>query len=209
MRKTPVQLIVKPILCCFCILMHAHSYGQTTTSTPASANKVDTMAQLLDLSRPGDHHLLLGAISGNWKFQDAKLAFVKGTLTRKPIYDGRFYLVEITGGRLPLPVADGKMKEDNYQCMQTEGYDNGRMAFVTSSINNHIGSDIQLQTGNYDPASKTFTYTWESELLRGQKLKNKRTLNITDADHYVEEYFEERNGKEKKVREIGYTRVKE
>lgn len=171
----PVPYLIKPfLLLLVCLLLSGYSQllqAQVKAGDKTITNKADTMAQLLDLSRPNTNHLHLSAIEGNWNFQDAKLAFVKGTLSRKPIYDGRFYMVEITGGRLPLPVADGKMKEDNYKSMQTEGYDNGRMEFVTSSINNHIGSDIQLQTGTYDSASKTFTYHWESELLRGVVVK--------------------------------------
>lgn len=167
----------------------------------------DTLTQLLDYSRPGANHVLLGKLAGTWNFQDAKLSFVKGTATRKPVYDGRFYIVEIKGGKLPLPVADGKMKEDFYQGIQTEGYDNGRMKFVTTSINNHIGSDIQLQTGSYDSATHTFTYEWDDELISGMKAHNWRVLTVTDQDHYTEEYFEDQNGTKKKVRQLNYTRV--
>jgi hypothetical protein len=173
----------------------------------SAATKADTMSLLLDFSRPGFYHALLGPLAGTWAFQDAKLAFVKGTLTRKPIYDGRFYQVEIKGGRLQVPVADGKMKEDNYQQLQTEGYDNGRMQFVTSSINNHIGSDIEIQMGTYDATTKSFTYVWESELMPGLKRLNKRVVKIIDNDHYIEEYYEIRNGKAMKVRELDFART--
>ena len=113
-----------------------------TTSAFAQDN---TYKKMLDFSRPGSNHVLLGNLSGTWKFQDAKLSFVKGTLIRKSIYNGRFYTVEIKGGKLQVPVKDGKMKEENYQGMQIEGYDNGKMKFVVASINNHIGSDIEMQ----------------------------------------------------------------
>lgn len=164
------------------------------------------MTQMLDNSRPGSNHALLSQLAGTWSFQDAKLSFVKGTLTRTPIFDGRFYSVEITGGRLQLPVADGKMKEDNYKSMQTEGFDNPRMKFVTTSINNHIGSDIEIQTGSYDENKKQFTYVWESELLKGQIVKNQRVLQIIDSNHYIESYYEQRSGKYVKVRELDYTK---
>lgn len=168
-----------------------------------------TYQQLLDFSRPGTNHVLLGKIAGTWSFQDAKRSFVKGTLIRKPIYDGRFYTVEITGGRLPLPVGDGKMKEDNYRQMLIEGYDNGRKQFVAISINNHIGSDIEMEMGNYDPVAKAFTYAGESELIPGKKQRYQRVLKIIDENHYVEEYYEDHNGNAVKVRELDYARVKE
>jgi len=98
------------------------------------------------------------------------------------------------------------MKEENYRSGQIEGFDNGRMQFVTTSINNHIGSDMQWQTGTYDSASHIFTYFWQSELLRGNKVNNKRTLKVIDRNHYIEEYFEEKQGVYRKVRELDYTR---
>jgi hypothetical protein len=44
-------------------------------------------------------------------------------IMRKEIYDGRFFTVEMIGGKLQVPVASGMMKEENYQSMQIEGYD--------------------------------------------------------------------------------------
>jgi hypothetical protein len=97
-------------------------------------------------------HQVLKPLAGTWQFQDSKLAFVKGTLIRTSRYD-RFFDVEINGGKLQLPVATG-FKEDNYRSFQLEGYDNVRKLFITISVNNHIGSDIQEQTGSFDEAKK-------------------------------------------------------
>jgi hypothetical protein len=167
----------------------------------------DTFKQLLAYSAPGKQHEVLGRLTGHWAFQDTKLAFVKGTLDRKPIYEGRFYLVEITGGKLPIPIANGQMKETNYQGMQLEGYDNVKKAFVTTSINNHIGSDMEMQLGSWDSVKNTFTYEYTTELLPGATTKNRRIVTITDADHYTEEYFEDKNGNPEKVRGLRYTRI--
>ena len=182
-------------------------YIAVTTATAFAQDS--TFQQLLDFSRPGAHHALLGRISGTWSFQDTRRSYVKGTLTRKPIYDGRFYVVEITGGKLQVPVANGEMKEDNYRQMEIEGYDNGRMKFVTTSINNHIGSDIEMEVGTYDSVAKSFSYTGESELIPGMKKQYQRILKIIDDHHYVEEYYEDQNGKAVKIRELSYSRDKE
>lgn len=177
------------------------------THTDSLKKKTDVMEQLLDNSRPGAHHAELEKLAGEWSFQDARLSFVKGTLTRKPIYNGRFFLVEMTGGKLKVPVADGQMKEEFYQSMQIEGYDNPKMQFTAVSINNHIGSDIQLQTGTYDSAAREFSYTWEDELLKGSIEKNKRVLKMTDDKHYTETFYSITDGKEKKVRQLDYTKI--
>jgi len=174
-----------------------HTFGQ---------DKNAVFNKMLSLSGPGKDHEALARLAGTWTFQDAKLSFVKGTLTRKPMYEGRFYTVEMTGGKLMIPVANGQMKEANYQEMQIEGFDNVRAIFTTVSVNNHIGSDIQMQSGKFDSASATFTYEWDSELLPGSPIKNRRTVTIKDAGHYVEEYFEMRGGSWVKVRELDYTR---
>jgi hypothetical protein len=178
----------------------------SAASMAQAPKQSDTMVKLLDYSRPGLPHAELGKLAGTWSFQDAELAFVKGTLVRKAIYNGRFYSVEMTGGKLPVPVADGKMKEDFYQSMQIEGFDNPKMKYVTRSINNHIGSDIQMQTGTFDPVKQAFTYEWEDELIPGQANKNRRVLMISDANHYTEVYYEMHNNKQVKVRELHFTR---
>ena len=165
------------------------------------------MTKMLDYSRPGAEHALLGQLSGTWSFQDAKLAFVKGTLVRKAIFNSRFYSVEMTGGKLQVPIAGGQMKEENYQSLQMEGFDNVRHKFFATFINNHIGSDIEFQSGTYDAVKKQWTYEWESELLPGQKTQNRRIVTITDSNHYIEEYFELQDGKAVKVRELDYTRI--
>lgn len=57
-----------------------------------SITKPDTLALLLDYSRPGNQHALLGSLAGAWQFQDTKRPYVNGTLVRKPLYDGRFFM---------------------------------------------------------------------------------------------------------------------
>ena len=182
----------------FLLLFHMNAFSQKEQS--------EQMIQMLDYSRPGTNHSLLGQLVGTWNFQDSKLPFVKGTLVRKPIYDGRFFSVEITGGKIQMPVADGKMKEDYYKSQQIEGYDNPRMGFYTSSINNHIGSDIQYQTGVYDAAEKKLIYDWDSELIKGKFQKDRRVIRMIDSSHYTETYFEQRSGQYIKVRELNYTK---
>jgi hypothetical protein len=190
------------------VIVAAQKQGPVTPGAADSAKKQQAlMNELLDLSRPGSNHAILGTLAGTWNFRDTRLAFVKGTLVRKPIYNGRFYTVEVTGGKLQVPVANQQMKEEFYQSMQIEGYDNAAMKFVATSINNHIGSDIQFQTGTYDPTAHAFTFEWNSELVPGERISNKRVIRITGNDHYTEEYYELQNGKDVKVRTLDYTRT--
>ena len=68
------------------------------------------------------------------------------------------------------------------------------MKFFTSSINNHIGSDIEYQTGSYDSVKKEFTYDWDSEIISGKLQKSRRIVRIIDGSHYTETYFEQQSG---------------
>lgn len=179
--------------------------GQSPRKAPSKEQ--ETMAQLLDYSRPGPHHAILANLVGTWAFQDKNLPFVKGTLVRTAIFEGRFFQVEITGGQLPIPIADGKTKQANYQGLEIEGYDNVRKSYVTTAINNHIGSDETQQMGQYDAQTNVFTYEWERELLPGSKQKNRKVLHIIDSNQYSEAYYEDQNGRPKKTRELIYTRT--
>lgn len=183
--------------------------SSNSRKSESTRNENDTMKQMLDYSRPGNLHAILDQLTGTWNFMDPKRPFIKGTLIRKSIYDGRFYTVEITGGKLPLPVKDGKMKDGNYQNLQIEGYDNPKAKFVTTSINNHIGSNIEMQIGSFDLEKKAFTYEWETELVPGIKKANRRVLKIVDSQHYTEEYYEMQDGHQEKIRELDFAKSTE
>jgi hypothetical protein len=86
-------------------------------------------------------------------------------------------------------LAESKVFEAPYQNQQLEGYDNGRRQFVTTCINNYIGSDIELQTGTYEATTHSFVYEWESELVPGQKQRHRRVLRVPDAMQYAEDYM--------------------
>ncbi|WP_461074108.1 DUF1579 family protein [Spirosoma horti] len=179
--------------------------GQSPSKAPSKEQ--ETMAQLLDYSRPGPSHAILANMVGTWAFQDKNLPFVKGTLVRTAIFDGRFFQVEITGGQLPVPIADGKTKLANYQGLEIEGYDNVKKRYVTTAINNHIGSDAAQQIGQYDAQTKVFTYEWEREVLPGVKQNNRKVVHLIDPNQYREEYYEGQNGSSKKTRELIYTKT--
>lgn len=197
------------LLICVILISHQTIYSQDKNSAPKAVKSTtnDSNEKMLDYSRPTAYHAELNKLVGTWNYQDTKLVFVKGILIRNPVFDGRFFNVEITGGKLLLPVAEGLMKEDNYKSIQMEEYDNSRMKYVTTSVNNHIGSGIQVQTGTYDAPKKEFTYQWESELIPGQKKQNRRVLKIIDSDHYIENYYELTGSDFLSVRQLDYSRV--
>jgi len=65
-----------------------------------------------------------------------------------------------------------------------------------------------MSEGDYDPATKTFTYTGEIEVMPGMKQKIREVVKLTDKDHMDFEWYEDRGGKEMKTMEINYTKKK-
>lgn len=179
--------------------------GQSPSKAPSKEQ--ETMAQLLDYSRPGPQHAILANRGGTWAFQDKNLPFVKGTIVRTAIFEGRFFQVEITGGQLPIPIADGKTKLANYQGLEIEGYDNVKKRYVTTAINNRIATDAAQQIGQYDAQIKVFTYEWAREVLPGVKQNNRKVVHFIDPNQCSEKYYEDQNGSSKKTRELIYTKI--
>ena len=94
---------------------------------------------------------------------------------------GRYVMMDVTG-KMQMPGEDGKMKDMQFKGMGVEGYDNVKKKFVSSWIDN-MGTGIQFSDGTYDPATKTFTYTSEMEMMPGMKTPVREVIKMTDKDH--------------------------
>jgi len=190
----------------------------TVTSSLVAQSKKDSTA--LDYSHPGKYHQLLAALVGEWNFKGRQFAVhpnpdsntvireYGGRLVRKPLMNGRFFLVDLAGGKSELPVEDGKIIEDTVRDMTTEGYDNVKRKFVQAFINNHIGSGIIYWVGTYDPATNTIYFETEIEGPPGKKRKRYQHFIFHDNNHYTAEYYWERDGKKIKSNETDCVRVK-
>lgn len=187
----------------------------TKAAQPSAEETKKMMAQMTELAKLGDNHKLLGTLAGSWTYTvkmwmdpdpNAKAQESKGTCTRKAIMDGRFYVGDFIG-KMQMPGADGKPQEMTFKGMSIEGYDNVKKKFINTWCDN-MGTGIMMSEGDYDAATKTFTYTGEFEMMPGMKQKIRETVKITDKDHHFFEWYEDRGGKEAKTLEISYTRKK-
>ena len=173
----------------------------------------EMMNKMMELSKLNENHKLLAQLAGTWNYTvkmwmapDAPPMTSKGTAVRKPLMDGRYFLLNVTG-EMKMPGADGKMKDFEFKGMSIEGYDNVQKKFVGTWSDN-MGTGIMMSTGTYDPGTKTFTYNSEMEIMPGMKMKVREVLKIVDADHHNFEWYEDRGGQEVKTMEINYTRKK-
>lgn len=172
------------------------------------------MKQMAEMSKLNENHKLLASFNGNWNYTvkfwmnpdpNAPPQQSKGTATRKSIMGGRYVAMDVTG-KMQIPGGNGKMKDVQFKGMGIEGYDNVKKKFVASWIDN-METGIQLSDGTYDPATKTFTYTSEIEMMPGMKTPVREEVKVPDNNHMTLEWYENRAGQEKKTMEINYTRA--
>ena len=182
---------------------------------PSAADMQKMMQQMMELSKTGENHKLLASLDGTWTYDvkmwmngdpTTKPETSKGTAVRKSIMDGRYVVMDVTG-KMQMPGSDGKMKEVTFKGQGTEGYDNVKKKFIGTWMDN-MGTGIMMAEGDYDPATKTFTYTGEIEAIPGMKQKIREVVKLSDKDHMNFEWYEDRGGKEAKTLEINYTRKK-
>jgi Protein of unknown function (DUF1579) len=181
-------------------------------TTAASPNEAEMMKQMMELAKLNDNHKLLADLAGSWStsvkmMEPGKEPTVsKGSVTYKSIMNGRYFVGDHTGS-MKMPGADGKMKDFTFKGMSTDGYDNVKQKFTSSWMDN-MGTGILMFEGTYDPATKTFTYTGEMEVVPGMKTPVRSVVKVTDKNHRTFEWYENRGGQEMKTLEIDYTRKK-
>jgi hypothetical protein len=211
-------------------LLTTASFAQDETASPTSSpvvttspvvaaptgqpNEAEMMKQMMELAKLNENHKLLATLAGTWNFTikfwmnpdpNAKPQESKGTAVRKSMMDGRFQVLDVTG-KMKMPGPDGKMKDMTFKGMGIEGYDNVKKKFVGSWIDN-MGSGIMMAEGDYDPATKTFTFNTEVEPVPGMKTPVREVVKLVDKNHMTFEWYENRDGQEAKTMEINYTRA--
>ena len=194
----------------------ADSGTKTTATAPnGQPNGAEMMKQMMELSKLNENHKLLASLDGTWDCNvkmwmdgdtSKKPEVSKSTAVRKSIMDGRYVVMDVTG-KMEMPGPDGKKKEMTFKGQGTEGYDNVKKKFVGTWIDS-MGTGVMMSEGDYDPATKTFTYTGEIEVMPGMKQKIREVVKLTDKDHMDFEWYEDRGGQEMKTMEINYTKKK-
>jgi Protein of unknown function (DUF1579) len=183
----------------------------SSATAAGQPSEAEMMKQMMELSKLNENHKLLGQLVGDWDVvtkmwmaPSAPVSESKGTATRRAIMDGRFYTADYRS-TMKMPDEHGKLSDFAFQGTSLEGYDNVKKKFFSTWCDN-MGTGVMLSEGTYDPASKTFTYTAEMEVMPGMKSKVREAIKIVDANHHTFEFFENRGGKEEKTMEINYTR---
>ena len=177
-------------------------------------NEAEMMKMMMEMGKMNENHKLLASLDGTWSFNtkmwmsgdpNSKPEESKGTAVRKSVMGGRFVTMDVNG-KFKMPDETGKMKDVEFKGMGIDAYDNAKQKFVSAWMDN-MGTGIMMAEGTYDPATKTFTYTGEYQMAPGMKQQIREVIKLTDKDHMVFEWYENRGGTEAKTMEISYTRT--
>lgn len=160
-----------------------------------------------EFATPGEQHKLLqkkvgrwnGAVK-HWMEPGAPPMEMTATAEVKPLYDGRYISESVEG--------EGMAPGQTFLGQSWVAYDNLKKKFQWVWIDN-MGTGFMVAEGTYDPAKKTFSYTYEyPEPVKGKYLKGRSVERWESDDKIVSEmYSQSMDGKEFKMMEITYTRA--
>jgi hypothetical protein len=169
----------------------------------AAQSSSDTERQAR-LAQPGPEHKRLDMFAGSWQMTGQcwgkagdNPESVTGSENAEWVLGNRFvkYHTMATKGDKP------------FEAIGMLGYDNAERQFVASCQDTEC-TGIKLETGTYDPATKTFTYTGEFKDENGQMIRCRRVLRIDNNDqHTMTAYLTQSGGSETKVAEVTFSRT--
>lgn len=165
------------------------------------------MEAWMKAAMPGPEHKNLEYMVGKWnvtgKFWDDKAPDqppqdTKGTMSTEWFNEGRFTKYEYKGEMMGMP----------FTGWGYSGYDNIEKKYVSIWIDS-MGTGIMKNTGSYDAATKTFTFTGEMKDPTGKSIKTRETVKVNSKDEHVMTFYHTgADGKDFKMGELNYQRVK-
>lgn len=182
--------------------------AEPTTAEPAmSAEQQAMMDAWARAATPGAEHARLAEhFAGNWDVSmsfwmdhDAPPTTETGTATITPVFGGRQLRQDFKGSFMGMP----------FEGSGYSGYDNVRQRY-TATWNDNMSTATMLSFGDYDAATRTYTYTSEmaDPMQDGALIPIREVVQIVDADHHVMEMFEPHEGKEVRTMRLEYRRAK-
>jgi len=174
-------------------------------SIPAYAQDDKAMMDaMMKAAAPSEQHALLAKLAGRWTttvkawmapgqapVESAGSAEITMTL------GGRFYHEQFKGDFMGMP----------FEGVGFGGYDNVTKKFQATWADT-MGTGLMLMKGDYDPATKSFTYMGEFTDPMGKPSTMKIVQKWVDADTHVSEFYETAAPGQPKIMEITYKRAK-
>lgn len=150
----------------------------------------------------GPQYAQLATLSGHWAVRQSMWTDPKAP----PVVDhGTATYAMVLGGhhlRQDLRIASSKP----FEGLGYIGYDGAAGKYYSSWMDTNVSGMI-LAHGDYDAASRTYTFTGEMPSKGGTTVPVREVMRIADNAHFVYEYYETRDGKEALAVSLQYTRV--
>jgi len=195
-----------PLLVCLLAALPAAAQDPPVGTTGMSAEERAMFEAMMKASTPGPNHEMLTSLAGEWTFKNKMWMKPSepptestGTVNYTPVFGGRYFEGHYKGDMMGTP----------FQGRGLMGFDNLSGKFQTTWADN-MSTMIMFMTGDYDPATKTITYTGDMEdmMKPGTKVRVRQVVRLDSPDSHVMEWYETRDGKEVKMMEITYARAK-
>ncbi|MEG8946360.1 DUF1579 domain-containing protein [Rosettibacter firmus] len=163
----------------------------------------DMMKAWMEYMTPGPMHELLSKNVGTWKVDMTMYDIytgsenkIEGTSVTESILGGRYFKTTYSADMMGMP----------FEGIAIDGYDNKEKKFYSYWIDN-MGTGMLIMKGDFDNATKTFTYTGESfDPMTGKQLKIRSVTKIIDENKFSNEMFSIFEDKEYKMFDAVYTR---
>lgn len=189
-----------------CLLFTPLALAQDNAPT-MSVEQQAMMQAWQKASTPGaQHQQLAEQFAGTWSTRQtmwmdpsAPPMSETGKSVNTPVFGGRQLRMDFTGQFMGQP----------FEGMGYTGYDNITGKYLGSWMDN-MSTGQFLAAGDYDPATRTYTYRGEmpDPMKPGTMIPVREVVRVVDNDHHVMEWYEVRDGKERKSMQIEYTRAK-
>lgn len=171
-----------------------------------NAEQQAMMAAWTKAATPGpQHQQLVEHFSGTWT--------TKQTMWMDPsappmVETGQSVDTAVLGGRHVQTMFTGQVMGQPFEGRGLTGYDNVTGKY-TSSWADNMSTGQMLMRGDYDAATKTYTFRGDmpDPMKNGAATPIRQVIRITDRDHHVFEMHETRDGKESRTMQIEYTRA--
>jgi hypothetical protein len=156
-------------------------------------------------AKPGEQHKQLEALVGTWT---TKQSMWMDPSAPPMTETGTSSNTLVLGGRHLRSDFSSKWMGKPFTGIGYTGYDNVTGKFYSSWMDD-ASTGLFIAHGDYDAATKTYTFTGEmaDAAKAGAKVPMREVLRIVDNDHHVFEMYETRDGKEAKVMQIEYARA--
>ncbi|UNK48508.1 DUF1579 domain-containing protein [Lysobacter sp. S4-A87] len=157
-------------------------------------------------AQPGEQHKQLAAMVGKWTTRqtmwmdpDTPPMTETGSATNTLVLGGRHIRQDFRSKWMGQP----------FEGVGFNGYDNVTGKYYSTWMDSG-STGMYVSYGDYDPATKTYTYRGEmaDPASKGAKVPVRQVVRVVDNDHQVFEMYETRAGKEAKTMQIDYTRQK-